>query len=159
MTKSFMLSSTFRPRIAIIVAMLLGVALSGACRGGAAEPPAPPTVTTPSGLSYQDLKVGAGATAQAGQAVAVHYTGWIQEGGKRGSRFGGSPADGQPFTFRLGRGEVIPGWEEGVAGMRRGGVRRLTVPPSLVGYDGVPGSPVPAGATLIFEIELVDVNP
>lgn len=133
--------------------------LAAGCGGNGGDvPAAAPVVTTPSGLAYQDLKPGAGEMAVAGQTVAVHYTGWVEEGGKRGQRFGTTLAGGEPFVFRLGRGEVIKGWDEGVAGMRPGGVRRLTVPPALVGYGAVADSPIPADATLIFEVELVEIR-
>ena len=96
-------------------------------------------VTTSSGLQYIDLKVGTGATAQAGQTVSVHYTGWLENGKK----FDSSVDRGQPFLFPLGAGRVIKGWDEGVKGMKVGGKRKLIIP-----------SP---NATLIFEVELLGV--
>lgn len=111
-------------------------------------------VTTQSGLQYQDLVVGTGAEAIAGKSVSVHYTGLLQDG----SKFDSSLDRGQPFTFTLGAGQVIPGWDEGVAGMKVGGKRKLVVPPDL-GY-GAQGYPpvIPANATLIFEVELLEVK-
>jgi FKBP-type peptidyl-prolyl cis-trans isomerase FkpA len=111
------------------------------------------TVTTASGLQYDDLTQGAGAQAQAGQTVSVHYTGWLTDGQK----FDSSKDRNQPFSFALGAGMVIRGWDEGVQGMRVGGVRRLTIPPQLgYGARGA-GSVIPPNATLVFEVELLGV--
>jgi FKBP-type peptidyl-prolyl cis-trans isomerase FkpA len=110
-------------------------------------------VTTSSGLQYIDLTVGTGATAQAGQTVTVHYTGWLENGKK----FDSSVDRGQPFSFPLGAGRVIKGWDEGVQGMMVGGKRKLTIPSSLgYGTRGA-GSAIPSNATLIFEVELLGV--
>jgi FKBP-type peptidyl-prolyl cis-trans isomerase FkpA len=111
-------------------------------------------VTTASGLKYTDTKVGTGAEAKAGQTVSVHYTGWLTNG----TKFDSSKDRGQPFNFPLGGGRVIKGWDEGVAGMKVGGVRRLTVPPQLgFGASGA-GGVIPPNATLVFEVELLDVK-
>jgi len=111
-------------------------------------------ITTASGLKYEDLIVGTGATAQAGMDVTVHYTGWLENG----TKFDSSLDRGDPFTFRLGTGMVIPGWDEGVAGMRVGGKRKLIIPPQLAyGATGA-GGVIPPNATLIFEVELLDVK-
>src|SRR5438445_12671599 len=111
-------------------------------------------VTTSSELQYVDLTIGAGATAEAGQTVTVHYTGWL----KNGKKFDSSKDRGQPFSFPLGAGRVIKGWDEGVAGMKVGGKRKLTIPPGLgYGTRGA-GSAIPPNATLIFEIELLKVG-
>jgi FKBP-type peptidyl-prolyl cis-trans isomerase len=109
---------------------------------------------TPSGLRYQDLAEGHGATAAAGKSVTVHYTGWLPNGEK----FDSSRDRDQPFGFTLGAGQVIAGWDEGVAGMKVGGRRKLVIPPDL-GY-GTSGAPpdIPAGATLVFDVELLDVR-
>lgn len=108
-------------------------------------------VTTSSGLQYIDIKVGAGATAQAGQTVSVHYTGWLENGKK----FDSSVDRGQPFSFPLGAGRVIKGWDEGVQGMKVGGKRKLTIPSNLgYGARGA-GGVIPPNATLIFEVELL----
>jgi FKBP-type peptidyl-prolyl cis-trans isomerase FkpA len=110
-------------------------------------------VTTASGLQYEDLTEGTGAEARAGQTVSVHYTGWLTDGQK----FDSSKDRNDPFDFVLGGGMVIKGWDEGVQGMKVGGVRRLTIPP-LLGY-GVRGAGgvIPPNATLVFEVELLDV--
>lgn len=118
-----------------------------------------PGITTPSGLVYEDLKTGAGAAARSGQDVVVHYTGWLTDDGKtRGAKFDSSRDRGDPFGFALGRGNVIAGWDEGVQGMRIGGVRVLTIPPSL-GYGAFgAGDVIPPDATLIFEVELLSAG-
>lgn len=111
-------------------------------------------ITTASGLKYEDLVVGTGATARAGSDVTVHYTGWLENG----TKFDSSRDRGEPFTFRLGTGMVIPGWDEGVAGMQVGGKRKLIIPPQLAyGATGA-GGVIPPNATLIFEVELLDVK-
>lgn len=111
-------------------------------------------VTTPTGLKYEDLKVGGGTVATSGKRVSVHYTGSLDDG----SVFDSSVTRGQPFEFGLGAGEVIKGWDEGVAGMKVGGKRRLTIPGAL-GY-GPMGSPPKIGpnATLHFDVELLGVK-
>ena len=113
-----------------------------------------PGTTTPSGLQYWDIKVGTGATAAAGQTVKVHYTGWLTTGKKFDSSVGGAP-----FSFPLGAGQVIKGWDEGVAGMKVGGKRQLRIPPDLAyGEQGTPGGPIPPNATLIFDVQLVGIQ-
>jgi FKBP-type peptidyl-prolyl cis-trans isomerase FkpA len=108
---------------------------------------------TDSGLKYEDLSIGDGDAAAAGQRVSVHYTGWLADGRK----FDSSIDRDEPFTFALGGGVVIRGWDEGVAGMRVGGRRRLTVPAHLgYGARGA-GGVIPPNATLVFEIELLDI--
>jgi FKBP-type peptidyl-prolyl cis-trans isomerase len=115
-------------------------------------------ITTASGLKYEDTKVGAGAEAKAGQNVSVHYTGWLWVDNKRGSKFDSSKDRGQPFGFPLGGGRVIKGWDEGVQGMKIGGTRVLTIPPSIGYGDRGAGNVIPPGATLQFEVELLDVK-
>ena len=108
-------------------------------------------VPTPSGLEYIDVVVGSGAEARAGQRVTVHYTGWLTDG----AMFDSSRTRNSPFQFMLGGGQVIQGWDEGVAGMREGGQRRLIIPPNLgYGARGAPGA-IPPNATLIFDVELI----
>jgi len=110
---------------------------------------------TPSGAEYWDLKVGTGATATNGKTVTVHYTGWLASNGKK---FDSSVDRGQPFMFELGAGHVIKGWEEGVAGMKVGGKRQLRIPPELgYGARGA-GGVIPPNATLLFDVELLDVS-
>jgi peptidylprolyl isomerase len=110
-------------------------------------------VKNPSGLSYTDLVKGPGAAPVSGKSVTVHYTGWLEDGKK----FDSSVDRGQPFVFRIGAGEVIPGWDEGVMSMRVGGKRKLFIPAQLgYGAAGAPGA-IPPNANLIFEVELLDV--
>jgi FKBP-type peptidyl-prolyl cis-trans isomerase FkpA len=121
---------------------------------GASGAATPQEVTTASGLKYQDVKEGTGDVATAGKTVAVHYTGWLTDGKK----FDSSKDRGQPFEFPLGGGRVIRGWDEGVQGMKVGGVRRLTIPPELgYGARGA-GGVIPPNATLVFEVELLKVS-
>jgi len=117
-------------------------------------------VTTASGLRSYDLQVGTGAEAVAGRTVLVHYTGWLTDGTRfDSSRQPRRPMGRQePFSFRLGAGEVIKGWDAGVAGMRVGGKRQLVIPPQLAYGDRGAGQVIPPGATLIFEVELVEVR-
>ncbi|WP_107876350.1 FKBP-type peptidyl-prolyl cis-trans isomerase [Pseudoduganella sp. UC29_71] len=116
------------------------------------------TITTPSGLQYDDVKVGEGAEAKAGQNVTVHYTGWLRnDDGSKGSKFDSSKDRNDPFEFALGAGMVIRGWDEGVQGMKIGGTRVLTIPADLgYGARGA-GGVIPPNATLIFEVELLGV--
>ena len=99
-------------------------------------------VTTDSGLQYEDTTVGSGAQAQAGQQVSVHYTGWLYNDAAKGAKFDSSKDRNDPFGFRLGAGQVIKGWDEGVQGMKVGGARTLVIPPN---------------ATLMFDVELLGV--
>ena len=113
--------------------------------------------TTPSGLQFEDTVEGDGKTAAAGQDVTVHYTGWLWVDGAKTSKFDSSKDRGQPFKFRLGGGEVIQGWDEGVQGMKVGGTRFLVLPPELgYGAHGA-GGVIPPNATLLFEVELLAV--
>ena len=115
-------------------------------------------IQTPSGLSYKDIKVGEGATPQKGQTVIVHYTGWLQENNQKGKQFDSSVDRGEPFSFQIGQGQVIAGWDEGVATMKVGGKRQLIIPAALgYGAQGAPGA-IPPNATLIFDVELLGVK-
>ena len=113
-----------------------------------------PATTTATGLVIEDLSVGTGELASAGRQVTVHYTGWLTDG----TKFDSSKDRGEPFDFPLGGRRVIAGWDEGVQGMRIGGVRRLTIPPQLgYGARGAAGV-IPPNATLVFEVELLGVG-
>lgn len=144
---------------AIAILVLTAIAI---CAQTVAQKPntsAPTKVTgdgvkTASGLQYWDIKVGTGAEAKQGSHVTVHYTGWLTSGKK----FDSSVDAGKPFEFTIGRGDVIKGWEEGVAGMKVGGKRQLRIPPELgYGASGYPGV-IPANATLVFDIQLLGVK-
>ena len=144
------------------VAVVLGLTAMFVLAQSAARKPntsAPTKVTgdgvkTDSGLVYWDIRVGNGAEAKEGSHVRVHYTGWLTNGKK----FDSSVDAGKPFDFTIGNGEVIKGWEEGVAGMKVGGKRQLRIPPALgYGAAGYPGA-IPPNATLIFDIQLLNVE-
>jgi len=142
---------------------MIDAALAGAAGAGQTPTPqaegGPPSVsgeptTTASGLQIIDIEVGSGESPQTGQTVVVHYTGWLADGAK----FDSSVDRGDPFSFTIGRGQVIPGWDEGVATMKVGGKRRLIIPPEL-GY-GATGYPpiIPANAQLTFDVELLEIR-
>lgn len=114
-------------------------------------------ITTDSGLQYEDTTPGTGATAEAGQTVKVHYTGWLDDGGRNGSKFDSSKDRGTPFRFELGAGMVIRGWDEGVQGMKVGGTRLLVIPAELGYGPRGAGGVIPPNATLRFEVELLEV--
>jgi peptidylprolyl isomerase len=121
--------------------------------GGPPEVSGEPTATT-SGLQYIDVEVGTGDAPQSGQTVEVHYTGWLTDG----TKFDSSLDRGQPFSFVVGVGRVIQGWDEGVASMKVGGKRRLIIPPELAyGEAGYPPV-IPANAELIFDVELLAIK-
>ncbi|OQA35226.1 MAG: FK506-binding protein [Candidatus Dependentiae bacterium ADurb.Bin331] len=115
-------------------------------------------VKTSSGLEYEIIKEGTGATPSVGQTVTVHYTGWLDENGKPGRKFDSSVDRGQPFRFTIGVGQVIKGWDEGVLNMKVGEKRRLIIPANLgYGARGA-GAVIPPNATLIFDVELIDTK-
>ena len=147
------------PRAGAFAALVLVAAMVGRqLAAGAAPAYAQPVRTTPSGLGIIDLKVGTGASPKPGQTVVVHYTGWLDENGKRGKKFNSSLDRGQPFEFAIGQHKVIAGWDEGVATMKVGGKRTLIIPPDLAyGSDGA-GGVIPPNATLIFDVELLGVK-
>ena len=112
-------------------------------------------ITTKSGLKYVELKEGTGDEAKAGQKVEVHYTGWLKDG----TKFDSSKDRNRPFKFPLGAGRVIKGWDEGVAGMKVGGKRKLIIPPELgYGKRGTPDGTIPPDAELTFEVELLGIE-
>lgn len=157
--------------LALSVAGLAGCGSENATESGAEQPAAEqPAAEAPSAsepkatdaaqaeevteLKIEDLKKGEGDEALAGDNVVVHYTGWLTDG----TRFDSSVDRGEPFSFQLGAGEVIPGWDQGVAGMRVGGKRKLTIPPDM-GYGAAgAGGVIPPNATLIFEVELLEIR-
>ena len=133
-------------RLALTLPLVLAIALA-ACSGDDGNPAA-------SGLQIVDLEVGTGAAAEPGRTISVHYTGWLADG----TQFDSSLDSGQPFSFPLGAGRVIQGWEEGLVGMKVGGKRRLIIPPELaygeLGFSNL----IPPNAELTFEIELLDIQ-
>jgi FKBP-type peptidyl-prolyl cis-trans isomerase len=145
--------------VMVALAAVVVVAQSAARKSAASSTSAPTKVTgdgvkTDSGLIYWDIRVGNGAEAKEGSHVRVHYTGWLTSGKK----FDSSVDAGKPFDFTIGNGEVIKGWEQGVAGMKVGGKRQLRIPPALgYGVEGYPGV-IPANATLIFDVQLLNVQ-
>jgi peptidylprolyl isomerase len=139
------------PRL-FVSAILLALAVAPLSALAAGE------VTTPSGLRIIDVKPGAGPVPQAGQTVTVNYTGWLFVDGKKGKKFDSSVDRGEPFSFTLGQGQVIRGWDEGLATMHIGGKRTLIIPPDLgYGASGA-GGDIPPGATLMFDIDLLGVK-
>jgi FKBP-type peptidyl-prolyl cis-trans isomerase FkpA len=109
-------------------------------------------------LKIEDVTVGSGDTATSGSNVTVHYTGWLFQGGQKGAKFDSSKDRGEAFVFPLGRGHVIKGWDEGVAGMKVGGKRNLTIPPEMGYGSRGAGGVIPPNATLLFEVELLKVS-
>jgi FKBP-type peptidyl-prolyl cis-trans isomerase len=114
--------------------------------------------TTKSGLKYVDQKVGTGDTAVTGKPVQVNYTGWLYVDGKKGAKFDSSLDRHMPFDFLLGKKQVIPGWDEGVEGMKVGGTRDLIIPPDLAYGSRAVGGVIPPNSTLYFEVELLKVG-
>jgi FKBP-type peptidyl-prolyl cis-trans isomerase FkpA len=109
-------------------------------------------------LIKEDVVVGTGSEATSGQKVTVHYTGWLMQGGKAGTKFDSSKDRRDPFVFNLGKGQVIKGWDEGVQGMKVGGTRKLTIPPAMGYGSRGAGGVIPPNATLVFEVELLGVG-
>lgn len=147
----------------LILLLTLSIALLAQTKKpakGPAKTPDGPTkvsgkpVTTSSGLEYWEIKKGTGALAQKGKNVSVHYTGWLTDG----KEFDSSRDSGEPISFQLGTGQVIKGWDEGIAGMKVGGKRQLRIPPALgYGQRGF-GSSIPPNSTLVFDVELMGVK-
>jgi FKBP-type peptidyl-prolyl cis-trans isomerase len=144
-----------------LLAFLLAALPLGACSASDPPPATDLKETAAVSVAITDLKEGSGPAVAAGQAAVVHYTGWLYEAGApehKGRKFDSSRDHGQPFTFHIGAGEVIPGWDQGVAGMKIGGQRRLVIPPELgYGARGA-GGVIPPGATLVFDVELVGIQ-
>jgi len=134
--------------------VLLGLMVFAQSQPGGPPPVTGKPVATADGLKYWDTKVGTGATATAGHKVKVHYTGWLTNGKK----FDSSVDRKEPFEFQLGGGQVIKGWDEGVAGMKVGGKRRLEIPSELGYGSRGAGGVIPPNATLIFDVELLEVK-
>ncbi len=125
-------------------------------------PAAPPSPATAEGLVITELAPGKGAPIAAGSVAVVHYTGWLYKTGatdNKGTKFDSSVDRKQPFKFTLGRGEVISGWDQGVEGMKVGGKRRLVIPAALAYGDRGAGGVIPPGATLVFDVELLGIEP
>jgi FKBP-type peptidyl-prolyl cis-trans isomerase len=139
--------------LAGLIAAQTAPAQKAASASGPTKVTGAPTKTA-SGLEYWDIKVGTGAVAQSGQHVKVDYTGWLTNGKK----FDSSVGTGHPFDFMLGAGQVIKGWDEGVAGMKVGGKRQLRIPPDLAYGAGGYSTVIPPNSTLIFDVQLVDVK-
>jgi FKBP-type peptidyl-prolyl cis-trans isomerase len=146
-------------RYLIVSATALLFALSTTLNSGAdmqsgANPTGGQEVTTESGLKYRDVAVGNGREAALGDTATVHYTGWLPDGKK----FDSSVDRKEPFSFRIGAGQVIKGWDEGVPGMKVGGKRKLTIPPQLGYGSRGAGGVIPPNATLIFDVELLGLR-
>ena len=115
-------------------------------------------MTTPSGLKIIDTQPGTGASPKTGQTCVMHYTGWLYDNGTKGKKFDSSVDRNEPFAFKIGVGQVIRGWDEGVSTMKVGGKRTLIIPPELgYGARGA-GGVIPPNATLIFDVELLDIK-
>ena len=144
---------------AIATALGLFVTLAvSALAQAPAQPAEGKTIELADGLKYTDTKVGTGEEAKKGYLVTVNYTGWLYKNGSKGAEFDSSKNAGKPFAFKLGAGQVIPGWEEGVTGMKVGGQRTLIIPPELAYGARGAGGVIPPNATLIFDVELLSVQ-
>ncbi len=146
-----------RANALLVLAVIILAAGIAALAPAAAQTAGKPT-TTPSGLQIIDTAVGTGASPKTGQICVMHYTGWLYENGAKGAKFDSSVDRGKPFEFPIGTHRVIAGWDEGVATMKVGGKRTLIIPPDL-GYGARGGGGViPPNATLIFDVELIEIK-
>lgn len=141
---------------AVAISVITGV--SGFISTPASAQTAGKTMTTASGLQIIDNVVGTGVSPKTGQICVMHYTGWLYENGKKGKKFDSSVDRNEPFEFPIGKGRVIAGWDEGVASMKVGGKRTLIIPPQLGYGSRGAGGAIPPNATLLFEVELLDVR-
>jgi FKBP-type peptidyl-prolyl cis-trans isomerase len=142
-------------KIVLAALMLSAAGLSVVARPDEKKKEEPKTVTLKSGLKYQDLKEGTGEAAKKDDKVEVHYTGWLAKDGKK---FDSSKDRGRPFTFTLGAGRVIKGWDEGVVGMKVGGKRKLMIPAKLGYGERGAGDDIPPNADLVFEVEMLKIS-
>jgi peptidylprolyl isomerase len=140
--------------LSVVLLVAATVAASTSCVAQTAGKP----VTTPSGLQIIDSTVGTGPSPTTGQICVMHYTGWLYENGAKGAKFDSSLDRGKPFEFPIGTRRVIAGWDEGVATMKVGGKRTLIIPPALGYGERGAGGVIPPNATLIFDVELLDVK-
>jgi peptidylprolyl isomerase len=155
-----------RPTLFLATALLAAFAVGAALADEPAPTPNAPEKKgesrmsrTPSGLQYEDITVGTGPSPRNGQIAVVHYTGWLWVNGEKGKKFDSSVDRGTPFSFPVGQGRVIKGWDEGVASMKVGGKRMLLIPPQLgYGSRGAGGGLIPPNATLLFEVELLEIK-
>jgi FKBP-type peptidyl-prolyl cis-trans isomerase FkpA len=151
-------------RISTLARPAAAVILACAVLAGCARPSLPAVAPTNqvAALEVTDLVVGQGAEASPGSKVTVHYTGWMYDHTrpeKKGAAFDSSRKSGQPFSFVLGQQQVIAGWDQGMTGMKVGGQRRLVIPSALAYGDRGAGGVIPPGATLVFDVELLGVQP
>ncbi|MEQ1712290.1 MAG: FKBP-type peptidyl-prolyl cis-trans isomerase [Hyphomicrobium sp.] len=152
-----MLGST-RATFASAAALFFTVVVVAAPASTQAQPTEKTMTVTASGLRIEDTTVGTGVSPKTGQTCKMHYTGWLYENGVKGKKFDSSVDRGQPFAFSIGTGQVIKGWDEGVASMKVGGKRTLIIPPALgYGARGA-GGVIPPNATLMFDVELLGVD-
>lgn len=150
--------STFRAGLVRSAIIAVAVIAATPLIPANAQPQESAMTTTASGLQIEDTKVGDGASPKTGQTCTMHYTGWLYENGARGAKFDSSVDRGQPFDFTIGVGQVIKGWDEGVATMKVGGKRTLIIPAQLgYGARGA-GGVIPPNATLIFDVELLGIS-
>ena len=149
---------TRRDTLAMLAAVTAGAAIALGHPKTASAQTAGKPMTTASGLQIIDTQVGTGATPRNGQTCVMHYTGWLYENGAKGKKFDSSVDRGQPFEFPIGQRRVITGWDEGVATMKVGGKRTLIIPAKLGYGDRGAGGVIPPNATLMFDVELLDVK-